>query len=255
LPPLDEQRRIADFLDAETARIDQLYEGQLRVMNLLDERVDGQIRQIIGDSQLVRADGTPAVEIRRSIVRLYRPTIQADEVITAFRDGQVTARSIRRSEGYTLSASTEPQGQGVEAGDIVVHGLEGFAGAIGDSEAIGNCSPVYHVCRPGGAGDSAFYGRLFRVLAVTGYLGLFATSIRERAFDFRNWDLFGRIPIPLVEPGIQSEIGRQIRRARPLRVEIARFNALLAERRQALITSAVTGQIDVTTADGLGGVV
>jgi type I restriction enzyme S subunit len=133
----------------------------------------------------------------------------------------------------------------VETGDIVIHGLDGFAGAIGDSEASGNCSPVYHVCLPIDGGNSTFYGRLLKLLALDDYLALYGASARERAVDFRNWKVFGRAPVPQVEPSIQHEIGDMITKIRPLREEIRRFNKRLVERRQALITAAVTGGITV----------
>jgi type I restriction enzyme, S subunit len=245
LPPLDDQRRIAEFLDIETARIDQLMNSQLKVLGLLEERANSRIREIIGQSVIVKAGGQPVTPLRRVVAKLDRPTLPTDEVITAFRDGQVTARRIRRPEGYTMTVGTEPQGQGVQGGDIVVHGLDGFAGAIGDSEAAGNCSPVYHVCLPINGGNSAFYGRLLRLLALGDYLALFGASARERAVDFRNWKIFGHAPIPAVEPAVQHEIGGLITKIRPLREEVNRFNILLAERRQALITAAVTGAISV----------
>ncbi|AZS74841.1 hypothetical protein DDE74_31400 [Streptomyces lydicus] len=248
LPNLTEQRRIADFLDVETGRIDQLVNSQKQVVALLEERVRCQILQIVGRSRLAHPRGTKITPIRRLLSKLQRATIATDEVVTAFRDGQVTTRNARRSEGYTLTGSIEPQGQGVLVGDVVVHGLDGFAGAIGDSEAVGNCSPVYHVCTPIDGGSSAFYGCLLRVLAVDGYLGLFASSTRERAVDFRSWELFGSIPVPQVDPSIQHAIGESVVRIRPLRGKATHFNERLTERRQALITAAVTGQIDVTTA-------
>ena len=244
-PSVDRQRRIADFLDAETARIDHLVNAQLKVLDLLEERANSRILEIIGQSVIVRGDGEVIVPMRRVLAKLNRPTLNTDEVITAFRDGQVTARSIRRAEGYTMAAGTEPQGQGVQEGDIVIHGLDGFAGAIGDSEAAGNCSPVYHVCLPTDGGNSAFYGRLLRLLALGDYLALFGASARERAVDFRNWKIFGHAPIPAVESATQHEIGSLITKIRPLREEVKRFNALLAERRQAIITAAVTGGITI----------
>ena len=63
--------------------------------------------------------------------------------------------------------------------------------------------------------------------------------------DFRNWDLFGRIPIPVVPVLEQERIGDQIRAIRPLRDRILASEALAAERRQALITAAVTGGIEI----------
>jgi len=244
VPPLSEQRRIADFLDDETARIDHLMSAQLRALELLEERANSRILEVIGRSRLVKGD-EPITQLRRVVKKLDRPVAPTDEVITAFRNGQVTARSIRRSEGYTVSASSDPQGQGVEIGDIVIHGLDGFAGAIGDSEAAGNCSPVYHVCLPIDGGSSAFYGRLLKVLALDDYLALYGLSARERAVDFRNWTVFAQAPVPQVEPSVQHEIGNMITKIRPLREEVKRFNERLAERRQALFTAAVTGGITV----------
>ncbi|MGW5440231.1 hypothetical protein [Nocardia asteroides] len=251
-PPLEEQRRIADFLDAEVSRIDRLVSDQLRLVSLLDERIDSRVMESIGSSALtnVKDPVVSVLPIRRVMRKLRRPPIQDVDVITAYRDGQVTARSLRRAEGYTLTSSMEASGQYVEEGDIVIHGLDGFAGAIGTAETNGNCSPVYHACEPIGERDSLYVGRLLRVLAVTGYLGLFATSTRERAVDFRNWDQFGRIPIP--DPGLDEQrvVGSWIKQVPSIRTEVDRFKALANERRRALITAAVTGQFDVSTASG-----
>jgi type I restriction enzyme, S subunit len=164
-------------------------------------------------------------------------------MITAFRDGQVTARALRRSEGYTESWSENSRLQGVRRGDVVIHGLDGFAGAIGVSEADGVCSPVYHVCRPIGNADAIYLGRMLRILAVSGYLGLFASSTRERAVDLRDWDLLGRIPIPDVSPHEQNEVAHLIIRNRPLDIAVKQSAELAKEYRQALISFAVTRQL------------
>ncbi|GAA0431695.1 hypothetical protein Aca07nite_18530 [Actinoplanes capillaceus] len=253
LPPLEEQRRIADFLDRETQKIDAVVSSKQKLLSLTEERIDGRILEFIGSSPLVsdRETVLSTLPIRRLLLKLVRPVVTGGEVITAFRDGQVTARSQRRAEGYTLSSSADAHGQHVDVGDVVIHGLDGFAGAIGTSEAAGNCSPVYHVCAPLRGGNAWYFGRLLRVLAVSGYLGLFATSTRERAVDFRNWDQFGRIPVPDVPVEEQDEIGEWITSVRPLRALMERSFSLAEERRRALITAVVNGQIDVTTARGV----
>ncbi|MFF9054592.1 restriction endonuclease subunit S [Streptomyces erythrochromogenes] len=251
LPKLEEQRRIADFLDAEVGKLDSIVRSRALQYKLLNERIDSQVVDIIGRSELAAPDvGIPMVAMRWLLQKVMRATAETSEVVTAFRDGQVTARSMRRVEGYTNSASAEPQGQEVLVGDIVVHGLDGFAGAIGASEAAGNCSPVYHVMIPRGASDSLYYGRLLRILALQGYLTGFSHSTRERAFDFRNWDMFGRIPLPVAHENEQRRIGDQIRMVTPLRSKLTQFSERITERSQALITAAVTGQFDVSTAGG-----
>ncbi|MEU5372272.1 restriction endonuclease subunit S [Streptomyces sp. NPDC005951] len=251
LPPPEEQQRIADFLDAEVGKLDAIVRSRSQQYELLNERIDSQVLRIIGRSELGDPDSGESLAAMRWLLRkVTRPTAHTSEVVTAFRDGQVTARSLRRADGYTNSASAEPQGQHVLAGDVVVHGLDGFAGAIGTSEAAGNCSPVNHVMFPQGEGDSLYYGRLLRILALQGYLTGFSHSTRERAFDFRNWDMFGRIPIPVASVDEQRRIGKQIKTVRPLRGKLDLFSERIAERRQALVTAAVTGQFDVSTASG-----
>lgn len=252
LPPRDEQASIADFLKVEIGKLDLIESLQMKLLRLGEARVDSRIRQLLEEGRLVSASRSDSiVPIRRVLEKVFRATLPTSEVVTAFRDGQVTARSLRRIDGFTESASSEPQGQGVQQGDVVIHGLDGFAGAIGDSEVSGNCSAVYHVCRPVAGGDPAFWARLLRVLALDGYLSLHGSSARERAVDFRNWDRFGSIPIALSSVEDQGEIGESIRGIRPLRARITQFQDLLTERRQALITAAVTGQIDVSTARGV----
>jgi type I restriction enzyme, S subunit len=245
-PPLETQRSIADFLDREIALFDGLLDRKRRLVALAQERIDAEVMEFIGLSDLAGADGgTSSVPLRRLLAKLDREAGSETSMVTAFRDGQVTARSLRRPDGFTEAWTDGARVQGVEIGDVVVHGLDGFAGAIGTSEASGSCSPVYHVCSPVDGGDAHFYGRFLRLLATENYLSLFAVSTRERAVDFRNWDLFGRIPIPVVNVADQHRIGDRIRALSPLRVAVELSAALVAERKQALITAAVTGQLDL----------
>ena len=242
-PPLAEQRAIADYLDAETARIDALIAKKQQLINLLEERIDSEVRTAIGRSSLAQPNGEPAVELRRFVERRLEWATEGD-MITAFRDGQVTTRSLRGRDGFTDSWTEGSRVKRVQIGDLVVHGLDGFSGAIGDSESEGVCSPVYHVLF-GDRIDGALVGRLLRILAIEGYLGNFAVSTRERAVDFRNWDLFGRIPIPRIELRDQKRIGDMIRAIRPLKSLVQSSEKLANERRQALTTRAVTGELEI----------
>ena len=75
---------------------------------------------------------------------MQKPVKPDDGVITCFRDGEVTLRSNRREDGFTM-ADKEIGYQGIDAGDLVVHGMDGFAGAIGISDSRGKASPVLNV--------------------------------------------------------------------------------------------------------------
>lgn len=249
VPPLMLQQTIADYLDSTTTRIDALIAKKRRMIDLLEERVNAQVSDYIRRSPLAGEGEIEVVPIRRVLTKLER-WADGGNMVTAFRDGEVTTREARNREGFTNAWTETARVQQVEVGDVVIHGLDGFSGAIGDARRAGVCSPVYHVCTLK-QGDSTFYGRMLRLLAVTGYLGNFAISTRERAVDFRNWDLFGRIPVPLVPTDEQRAIGDEIRKIRPLRDRIAASEALALEYRQALITAAVTGELEIAAPEAV----
>jgi len=74
-----------------------------------------------------------------------RPVREEDNIVTCFRDGTVTLRKNRRTTGFT-EALSEFGYQGIRKGDLVIHVMDAFAGAIGVSDSDGKGTPVYNVC-------------------------------------------------------------------------------------------------------------
>lgn len=105
-----------------------------------------------------------------------------DEVITCFRDGEVTLRRNRREEGFTFS-DKEIGYQGIKRGDLIIHGMDGFAGAIGISDSDGKGSPVLVVCTT--KEDTRYLVYYLRTLAVQNVFLALATGVRERSCDLR----------------------------------------------------------------------
>lgn len=68
------------------------------------------------------------------------PTSDNQGIVTCFRDGQVTLRHNRRTTGFMI-ALYEQGYQGVRQGQLVVHAMDAFAGAIGISDSDGKCTP------------------------------------------------------------------------------------------------------------------
>ena len=173
-----------------------------------------------------------------------RPVQSDDEVITCFRDGQVTLRKNRKTDGFT-NALQEIGYQRVCKGDLVIHAMDAFAGAIGVSDSYGKSSPVYSVCTPlkSNSVDPAYYAYLLRDLALSGVIVSLAKGIRERSTDFRFNDFGGlHLSIPPLEE--QQEIvafldqkTAQIDQAIAIK---QRQIALLKERKQIIIQNAVT---------------
>lgn len=244
LPSRDEQRAIADYLDRETARIDMLIDEQQRLIAMLRER-----RIAISDRHFYGREGKQETTLRRVLRPLARPAVPGLGVVTAYRDGTVTLRSKRRDEGYTLS-DTEHGYQEVRPGDLVFHALDGFAGAVGISDSHGNATPVYHVCEMIHDDDPGYLAMLLRYLGVSGYLSTQAPNVRQRSVDFRNWATFARVQVALppveAQRAVVAEVRAESAKIDTLIAETEHFIELARERRSALITAAVTGQIDVS---------
>lgn len=177
---------------------------------------------------------------KNTVKKLKRPVKETDGVITCFRDGEVTLRSKRREEGFTFS-DLEVGYQGIEPGDLVIHGMDGFAGAIGISDSRGKGTPVLNVLES--KNDKRFLMYYFRAIAKCGYFESVATGIRVRTCD-TNWNKIAVTPClvpPLVE---QSHIAAFLdERCGKIDEAIAKHKALiekLDEYRKAVITKAVT---------------
>ncbi len=175
-----------------------------------------------------------------------RPVRNNDEVVTCFRDGMVTLRKNRRTTGFTESLK-EIGYQGIRKGDLVIHVMDAFAGAIGVSDSDGKGTPVYSVCTPKMDLNNYYYAYLLRDIARRGYIQSLYKGIRERSSDFR-FEVFGNqfYPVPPREEQDQivrfldwkvSEINRLINIKRK---EIAR----LEELKKAVISHAVTKGLD-----------
>ena len=118
-----------------------------------------------------------------------REVLDTDDVVTCFRDGEVTLRKNRRTPGFTESL-TEVGYQGVRKGDLVIHQMDAFAGSIGVSDSDGKCTSVYHCCTPKGNYDAYYYAHLVRLMAKRGYIQSLYRGIRERSSDFK-FPVFG----------------------------------------------------------------
>lgn len=176
--------------------------------------------------------------------KVQRPVRPEDGIVTAFRDGEVTLRSNRRTDGFT-NAAKEIGYQGVRKGDLLVHAMDGFAGAIGISDSNGKCSPVCSVCTPWQLSriNSKYYGYLVRQLAVTDYITSLAKGIRERSTEFRFNEfssLFLAMPPKVEQQKIANFLDHETAKIDTLIAKQEKLIELLKEKRQAVISHAVT---------------
>ena len=177
---------------------------------------------------------------------MERPVSESDEVVTCFRDGTVTLRRNRRESGFTESLK-EIGYQGIRPGDLVIHAMDAFAGAVGVSDSAGKGTPVYSICTPIGESNSHYYAHALREMSRNKWIEALAKGVRERSSDFRFTE-FGTQVLPIPLPDEQAAIVRFLDHAdAQIQRYIAskeRLIALLEEERQALIHQAVTRGLD-----------
>src|SRR5690606_20107029 len=109
-------------------------------------------------------------------LRVQRPADDSDGVVTCFRDGVVTLRKNRRTQGFT-EALKEVGYQGIRKGDLVLHAMDAFAGAIGVSDSNSKGSPVYSVCVPRRDANPRNYAAATREMARSAWIQALATGI------------------------------------------------------------------------------
>lgn len=280
-PPLEEQRQIADFLDTETARIDSL--GLLRKIQRarLDERGYAEVSEVLVPGILSNPADTwpwtwlPKMPADRPLVRLgYVCRLQTGLTVDGNREvsGDVVTRPYLRVANVqagrvnleNLSEITIPANIAIRAtlraGDVLM--TEGGdldklgRGTVWHGEVSG-CLHQNHVfaLRPERNNlDADYLALMTRTLHGRNYFE--STGVKTTNLASTNSNKILSFPIPLPHMAEQRSLAK---RAQVALDNIASTGQLLdrqlkvlAERRQALITAAVTGQIDVSTASGRG---
>lgn len=210
-PNLSEQHRIADYLDHKCSEIDSLVADIQSQIETLEQYKKSVI------TEAVTKGLNPNVEMKDSGIKwigeiprhweiisgkyilkyMQKPVRDDDGVITCFRDGEVTLRSNRREDGFTVS-DKEIGYQGIDIGDLVVHGMDGFAGSIGISDSRGKASPVLNVLDTKQNKKYVMY--YLRSMAYSNVFLSLATGIRVRSCDLR-WNKLAELsyPVPQVE--------------------------------------------------------
>lgn len=196
------------------------------------------VKKIPSDWQVIRG---------KNLLKLMNRSVRDnDDVVTCFRDGEVILRSERRTEGFTMS-DKEIGYQGINKGDIVIHGMDGFAGSMGVSKSTGKGSPVLIVCNPKEDDDSRYIVYYLRTLALNNVFIALSTGIRERSCDLR-WNKISELPFIRPNANEQLQIADFIdKKCGEIDELIAlqeKMIAQLTEYKQAVITETVTKGLD-----------
>ena len=259
MPPLNEQQRIADFLTEKCTEIDALIADVQAQIDALEQYK----RSII--TETVTKGLNPDAEMKDSGIQwigmmpshwecirgkyilkyIQKPVREDDGVITCFRDGEVTLRSNRREDGFTM-ADKEIGYQGIDVGDLVVHGMDGFAGAIGISDSRGKASPVLNVL--GTEQNKRYIMYFLRSMAYSDVFLALATGIRVRSCDLR-WNKLAELfyPVPPIEEqdAIVAHIDSVLQKTNDVIADKKEQLAVLESYKKSLVYEYVTGKKEV----------
>lgn len=267
VPSMDDQRAIADYLDRETARIDALVEKKRRLTDVLRERrqalITEAVRGEIAPGAAARGDrwNSPTVPLKRLFfsVRggawgtepddadIALPCVRGTDFdyahlrvdlslapLRGFSRADVALRAARKGD---LIIEKSGGGETQPVGRVVFHDHDG---PVMPTNFAGRLRPARDI-------DSRFACYMFASL----YSGGRTRAAIKQTTGIQNLDLDAllatrvRCPVFSEQRAIADYLDRETARIDALIETIGRQLALLQEHRQALITAAVTGELDV----------
>jgi type I restriction enzyme S subunit len=251
VPPISIQRVIADYLDAETDRIDRMVAALTTANRLVEEWQHARATEIIWAGSPATA---PLMHLARSDRQIqYGIVLPGPDV----EDGVPIVKGGNLSDGVLgpgrLSKTSREIESGfarsrLQAGDIVfaIRGAVGACAIVPREVAGANITQDVAMVAPRAGVDPAWLLHVLRSRPVQGEAESRTVGATIRGLNIRD---LKRLTVPLVGPDVQ-------RRQTPLLASVqqrhdyltrarSRQIDLLRERRQALITAAVTGQVEV----------
>ena len=197
LPSLNEQHRISTFLDSKCSEIDALTADIQSQIDTIEQYKRSIITEAVTkglDKQAhVKDSGvfymapmnenwylTKIGYICSKLARSFEPE---DTALICSNKGKVL---IRPEDASGIMVSEDNAMQGIHEGDIAIHGMDTWHGAIALSDYDGKITRVVHVCDS--TEDKRFIVYYLQYLAFQGVYKLISNGVRENTSDFRSWD-------------------------------------------------------------------
>jgi type I restriction enzyme S subunit len=255
LPPMDEQRRIADFLDDQVSRLDHVIELRQTQPALLKERYRSRLQGALIDDQdtnprrplAVLCD--PARPIQYGIV-LPGPNFPGG--VPIIKGGDVGARRMDAD----LLQRTQPEIDAqyarsrVAGGDIVISIRGSYGEVCQVPVALSGANLTQDSARIAPSGvDGDWLQAVLETPDLQTQMAMRATGAMVKGLNIFE---LRRLQVPTPDHSTQVALARVALQERErldrLTGLLDRSLALLQERKQSLITASVTGRFDVTTA-------
>ena len=277
VPPKAEQTAIAAFLDRETGKIDELVAEQRRLMELLKEKRQAVISHAVTRGLHPAAPRKPSgiewlgdvpahwtvqkiKHLVRSLEQGWSPQCEGYPAETeaewgVLKVGCVNGGTFNPSENKVLPPELEPiPALGIVSGDLLIsrantRELVGSAAvADRDYRNLMLCDKLYRLRFVSDRCSPAFTCRYLGSTAVRGQIELGATGASSSMVNIPQSAI---LELTIAAPPLKEQceivaaLDRELAKFDTLTAEAQRAIDLLQERRTALISAAVTGQIDM----------
>lgn len=258
IPPFSEQQVVVDYLKDKTLKIEQYVSTRERERELLDSLKQSEIANVVTkglnpnvrmkDSGIFWVPQIPShwktTKLKHILVKLNREKSEDAELLVCSNKGKVIKKGDTK---MGLVADNNDIYQGVCKGDLLIHGMDTWHGAIAISDYDGMCTPVVHVCDSNQ--NKKFVAFYLQFMALSKVFKLISNGVRQNTSDFRSWDKVGAIPImlpPLEEQqAIVDYIEAKLSKIDSCMADLQAEIDYLKEFKQRLISDVVTGQICV----------
>ena len=257
VPPIEEQVQIANYLDWKINEINKLIEINKEKIKEIRKYIISEHERLIlnNDSEVKKliiknniydySDKKIKIKRLKSVLKKIEKEASLDsDIIICSNNGK---SFIRGDKKIGLYSDNIKMYQNINKGQLMIHGMDTWHGAICISDYNGRCTKVVHVCETNE--DKMYIYYYLRLLAFLEMYKPFSNGVRQNTSDFRSWDKLGQINIIIPPIEKQYEISNTlteiINNSEKLILEIINESEMLNKLKQSLISEVVTGQIDV----------
>lgn len=257
-PSKEIRMKISDFLNEKCSKIDSLAADIRKEIDVLEEYKKSVITEAVTKGLDTDADVIESSiyymspynskwrlsKIGYECTKLFRDFTEEDIPLICSNKGKVLQRPIEMS-GKMVSEDNAMQG--IRKGDIAIHGMDTWHGAIAISDYDGKITRVVHVCDS--VNDKRFIVYYMQQLAFNGVYKLISNGVRGNTSDFRSWDKVKNIGIALPDVETQSKIADYLdiicRHIENIIIEKKIQLTNLEEYKKSIIYEYVTGKKEV----------
>ena len=254
MPPVSEQKAIADYLDRETARIDALIEKKQRMINLLDHRWSNKLREVVEVQPKVEV-----MQLRRCVEKIVSGNWggepgTADVDAICVRAGDFDFRTYSANSGVMRAYLPEDIKKScLREGDLIIEksggGEESPVGRVVEWKSNEVAIPTNFAA--GVRANKRVSRKYLLYVFASCYSSRLTTRSIKQTTGIQNLDmgsyLSEKVPVPSLatQEVIVERLDKVFFSIRAIQNCLEKQIEVLRERRQALISAAVTGELEI----------